>query len=120
MSYDYVRAQRVALKQIAKFGGGMNNARLDRGGVQRTCTAAILQFTNSERVGSLVQFGDLKALVSGFGVTVPPSFEDNDVLLFGTFVAGVWQLRDRLRLVAPATELAPSGVVIHWELQVRR
>jgi hypothetical protein len=116
--YNYPRAQLLSHRQIAKFGGGVNNGRLERAGVTRLCTVAILQYTNQQRDGSLIQFTDERALVSSVGLTVPPDMEQ-DVLVVGMFVSGVWQQVNRCKIVAPPGKLAPGGLVVFWDLQVR-
>lgn len=117
--FDYSRAQRVSHRQIAKFGGGENNARLDRSGVLRMCTVVLVEYKPQERDGNLIQFTDRRALVSPIGLTIDPDNE-LDVLVTGKFVAGVWQQLERLRIVVPPGKLAPAGTVIYWELQVRK
>jgi hypothetical protein len=116
--YNYQRAQLVAHRQIVKYAGGLNNGRLDRAGVLRNCTVAILQYTTQQRDGSLIQFTDERALVSSVGLTMPPDMEQ-DVLVVGRFVFGVWQQINRCRIVSPPGKLAPGGLVVFWDLQVR-
>jgi hypothetical protein len=118
-TYNYARAQLMAHRQIAKYGGGVDTGRLDRAGVLRPCTVAILQYTTQQRDGSMIQFTDERALVSVMGLSIPPD-QEQDVLVLGKYVNGVWQQINRCKIVAPPGRLAPApGIVVFWDLQVR-
>lgn len=117
--YDYTRAQRVAHRQIVKFAGGFeNNGRLDRGGVLRNCTVAIIDYRPQERDGNLIQWTDRRGLLSPVGLTTDPD-SDRDFLIFGKYIAGVWTQLEKLRIAAPPGKLAPAGTVVFWDLQLR-
>lgn len=106
MAFDVSRAQRTAHRQIARFGGGEGLARLRRGGVDRACTAALLEFSPRER--DLILEGARRALVSVIGLAVPPDHEQ-DLLVVGGEV---------LRIVLPARGPRPSGDPIFHDLTV--
>lgn len=114
MAYNYGRVQGRAHQLISKYG---RDAVLRRSSGDRSIKCVLIDFSTQERQGGLVQFGDQKALVSALGLTVPPDFEEDVLVVGGTdkFVSPF----TTYRLVAPPSKLDPAGTVIYWELQVR-
>jgi len=111
MGLNYTRMQKIVDRQIKNFGGGADNATLKRGSVSRSCSIVILQFTNQERVGNLLQWTDQRVLVSAKDLTTPPDNELDTLVHLGV----------EYRIVQPPTALAPDGeTVLYWELVVRK
>lgn len=87
-----------------------------KNGTTRKCFVVIDQYTPIERMGKLTNPIDQKALVSVKGLATKPDSE-NETLV--TLVRGTSTENEVLRIVAPATVIAPGGVTIMYELQVR-
>lgn len=121
MAYNYARTQGTALRLITKFG---REARLVRVvndvEVERKCICVLIDYTTSEIGGAngLIAYGDQKALVASKGLTIPPDNE-LDYLKIGANQSYVAPF-EKWRLVRPPSKLDPAGIVIYWELQVRK
>jgi hypothetical protein len=109
--FNYLRAQKIVDRQIQRFGGGSQKMSLRRALVDRPCTGVILQFTNAERQGSMIQFTDQRVLLSTVGLDTPPDNE-LDTLIHNDV---------EYAIIQPATPLAPDGeTVLYWDLAVRK
>lgn len=108
---NYLRAQRVVHRQISRFG---KLAALRRASVDRTCMAATVDFSTSDREGSLIQFGDLRVLISAYSLIgkEPPNPDQGDSLILNSI---------EYKILAPASKLCADNVtVLYWELQARK
>lgn len=76
--------------------------------VDTAITVAVVEYAQEVRDGTLIQSGDLRALVSVEGLSVTPTTADKLI------VGGVEHVIAR---IAP---LAPDGVVRFFDMQVRR
>jgi hypothetical protein len=117
VSFDYVRAQRLADRQIRKFG--MLCALRRSGRPDRQCRAVEADYTPQERIGGLVNPTDRLFLVSADSLAGGPPDQINES--FVTFVpfSNPPQDSEVLRQIRPPGRLAPGGTVIYWELHVR-
>lgn len=101
--YNFDRAQKAADHQIRRFGGA---ARLRRSGVDRTCTAAFLEYSPREK--GLLLDGARRVLVSPLGLSEPPNHE-LDLLVFAGSI---------YRIIAPVGGPRPAGKPIYYDLAV--
>lgn len=117
MVYNYNRSTATALRLIGSFG---REAMLERAGVRRAVTCVLIDYKTSERQSNnLIQHGDQKCLIAARNLTVPPDWEQ-DVLILGgprKFEPGPFE---KWRIIAPEGKLDPAGIVVYWELQVRK
>lgn len=72
-----------------------------------------------ERMGGLVNPLDVKALVSAKGLAIPPDHEKDRLV---TFVPGTNPpTEDSIyRIMVRPAPLAPAGVILYYELTVRK
>src|SRR5262245_29862830 len=110
---DYNRERAIADGMIRKYG---RPAVLRRADGDRSCWAFISEYTPQERIGSLKNATDRKALVSAVGLLIDPDSE-RDTLV--TFDPASGAEKPPLRIMSPVGKLAPADIVIYWELQVR-
>ena len=109
---NYVSLQRLADKLIKGFGGGANNASLRRGGVDRACSAVVVQFSASERKGDMFQWGDKKVLISALNLDPEPDNEQ-DTLVMNDGI--------EYKIAGPPVLLAPDNTnVLYWEVVARK
>jgi hypothetical protein len=114
MSINWARKVASADRMIKKYGQA---AVLRRGNAtDRPCTIAITNFSARDRAGQLVNLTDRIAYVSAKDLTTPPDFEQDRLI---TFVPGTTTISETLKIVAPAAPIAPGGIALMWELQVR-
>lgn len=92
-------------------------AKLRRAEGDRSCTVVLNEFTALERLGRTLDPLDNKALVSAKGLTIPPDSEKDRLV---TLVPGTNTEESIYRIVARPRPLAPAGVVLYWELTVRK
>jgi hypothetical protein len=59
---------------------------------------------------------DRRALVSAVGLTVEPDSEQDKLVTLNPVTGAE---NETLRIIAPIGKLAPTGIVIYWELQIR-
>lgn len=111
---DYSRQRAIADEMIRKYGAP---AILRRDSGDRGCVAFIADYTPFERQGKLINQTDRKALVTPIGLTIDPDSEQDKLVTLDP-ITGVE--RETLRIIAPVGKLAPTDIVIYWELQVRR
>jgi len=119
MAYDYSAAVAMADEMIHEYGAV---AVLRRTAGDRLCIACVLDYTPEERQGKLINAVDRFALLSAKdpsgALLEPPPNKDLDHLV--TFIPETYGEEDEvLKIVQPPGKLAPSGVVVYWELQVR-
>jgi hypothetical protein len=81
------------------------------------CVAFISDYSPHERMGKVINQTDRKALVSPVGLTIVPDSEQDRLVTLDP-VTGL-EL-ETLRIIAPIGKMAPAGVVVYWELQLRR
>lgn len=113
MSINWDRKIAAAHRMIEKYG---QVAALRRGVNDRPCTLAISNFSARDRAGAIVNLSDRLAYVSAKDLEVPPDYEQDRLV---TFTPGTTVENEVLKIVAPAAPIAPAGVVVMWELQVR-
>jgi hypothetical protein len=104
---DLKRSQRIADRQIRKFGRG-SQAFLVRSGVSRPCVAARSEYKVVER--GLFADGTERFLISALGLQVPPDFE-----LDQFDFKGVGQPRRRYRITATPLGPRPNGIVMFYD-----
>jgi len=105
VAFNYTRSQQTAHRQIARFGGP---AKLRRNGVDRDCTAAVVDFDPKDR--NLILDGARRVLVSplhnGAPLAIPPNHEQ-DLLIYKGEV---------LMLVQPPRGPRPAAISIFYDL----
>jgi hypothetical protein len=118
MGYDYSKPAATALRLLTKFGAAATIKQLSSDGynpatgtasvltASQACFAAVFDIEQKMVDGTNVLAGDKTAYVSASGVTEP---KEGSVL--------TWQGKD-YRIVKHKT-LAPAGVAVLFELQVR-
>lgn len=111
---DYQRQRSVADNMIRKYGAP---AILRRNDGDRGCWAFISDYSPSEKRGQLINPTDRRALISPLDLTVEPDSEQDRLV---TLDPATGAEKETLRIVAPIGKLAPSGIVIYFEAQVRR
>jgi hypothetical protein len=111
---DYSAEVRIADRLISKYGAP---AVLRRNTGDRACVAFISEYSPHERIGKVINQTDRKALVSPVGLTAAPDSEQDRLVTLDP-VTGL-EL-ETLRIIAPIGKMAPAGVVVYWELQIRR
>lgn len=111
---DYLRARRVADKQIRKWGA---RALLRRTGADdRECWAMEAELSANER-------RDLKSptnhvyLISAVDLDLGPVYAKDSLVTFEQ-PDGVVE-NPPFRQVAPTRPLSPGGIVIYWEIEVQ-
>lgn len=125
-AFNYARARRTADRLITKFGqvGAIRRSGETGGGDSTNsltpvlgassepadfpCTLVIVDYTQQERAGSLIEQTDRKALIATKGLTIEPT--NDDALVVGG---------DEYQIVS-VMPLAPGAVTVLWEAQVRR
>ena len=107
MAFDYQRALGRADRLIKRFGQA---ATLRRATGDRACICVLMQYSPRERVGSMIQATDQHAYISPVGLTIDPDNEEDKLVVNGV----------QYDIVAPAGRFKPAGVVLYWDLQVRR
>jgi hypothetical protein len=115
VTFNYLRVQAKVDRMIRKFG---RTGVLRRDSGDRTIQLVLVNYTASERANSLIQYNDQKAIVSAKDLVVPPDNE-LDKLVVGaarTFAAPF----TTYDIIAPPGKLDPAGVVVYYELQVRK
>ncbi len=113
MGYDWASSRATATRMINKFG---THAILRRATGDRDCIACMVDFLPRSNPGQLRNMPDRTFLVSADGLTVPPDAEQ-DHLVWTDPETGT---QEDMRLVAPIGKIAPAGIVLYYELQVRR
>lgn len=107
---DYQRIRRKADKLIARFGQP-TPAKLRRAGVDRNCTAVLIDYRSNEK--GLRLEGARRLLVSTFNpttrATLDPPDHEQDMVVFNNEV---------LRIVKPDEGLRPGGTTIFHDLEV--
>lgn len=107
---DYQRTRKKADKLITRFGQP-TPAKLRRAGVDRDCTAVLIDYRSNER--GLRLEGARRLLISTYNPTtrtdlVPPDHE-LDMVVFNN---------ELLRIVKPDEGLRPGGITIFHDLEV--
>lgn len=112
-----IAAQTAAASRIiARFGQAGTLRRIENVGdpwapaqveTDHAVTVAVVEYAQEVRDGTLIQSGDLRALVSVEGLTVTPTTADKLIVAGTTYV------------IARVSKLAPDGVARFHELQVR-
>jgi hypothetical protein len=111
--YDYKRVRETANRMITKYGRA---ARLERGGVQRPVTVAMINYDTQNR--DLESTLEQDAIMSAKNLTQDPDAEQ-DVLVLGAtekFIAPF----SRWKITKPPKKLDPAGTVVYWELKVQQ
>lgn len=120
MSFNYDKIAKLAQKKIDQFGQTITVTHVTQGAYNvATSTAAVTETTRTTRCvidmysikeidGNLVQVGDIKAILSAWGVTTP-TINDKITLSDGTVYT--------VRAVDP---LSPGGVPIIYTCQLRK
>ena len=114
--FDYPRARAAAERLIAKFGmpgalrrstpSGPANAPIITD-TDHACTLAVLDYEDARIDGTLIRRSDRLVYLSTAGLGVAPDQSDR-------IIAGEIYVIVRLR------PLSPAGVVVYYEVQVRR
>jgi len=110
---NWARLQGVADKLIKKYG---RNAILRRAAGDRPCTVVEIQFDPREQRGQLSDLIHRTILVSAVDLVLAPEMSKDTLI---TLVPGGTVEDEVLKIVAPPTRLAPGGIVVYWELNVR-
>lgn len=84
-------------------GGAENNALLRRNGVDRPCTAGVLDFSPAER--QLISAGAKRVAISAYGLAVAPHHELDKVVLFG----------EVLRILQPPKGPRADGLPVFYD-----
>ncbi|MGY2048908.1 hypothetical protein [Methylobacterium sp. JK268] len=127
-TFDYGRARRSADRLIARFGGpgailrasdagsgeDMTNGRSAAAVAAADpsaypCTLAVIDYDERDRDGTLIRQQDRRALIAAGGLAIEPTDAD--------------QLRDAsgdVYAIVTIKPLAPAGMVVMYDVQVRR
>lgn len=92
-----------------------------RGASDRRCYVHLTDYNAQEHQGELIQDTDQLGLVSAFapdGTVLAAPNNETEVLVRLHPVTGAET--ETLRIVAPPGKLDPAGVVLYWEIQLRR
>lgn len=118
-SFSSIRARNKCHQQIKKVEGSL--AILRSSGGDRQCYVYLTDYSANEKRGELIQATDQLGLVAPFApddsVLAAPDNE-SEVLVRLHPVTGAEI--ETLRIVAPPGKLDPAGVVLYWEIQLRR
>ena len=113
---NYQRQRNVAHDMIRKYGAPAILRR--SGGLgDRGCWVFISDYSPSEKRGQLINETDRRALVSPVGLTDAPDSEQDRLVTLDPATGAEAEI---LRIVSPIGKLAPGGIVVYWELQIRR
>lgn len=116
---DYTATRATAEKMLTKFGGVAairvetpGNGPAYAPGTPTTedyaCTIVITDYTANERMGTAIEANDKKVLVSTSGLAITPTVSDKLVVASKAYP------------IVNIKSLSPAGVVVMWEMQVRR
>lgn len=83
----------------------------------RTCTVVMATFSAIERMGNLVNAEDVKALIVAKGLAIPPDQNVDRLVLLDPATRVE---TDTYKIVGRPLPIAPGGVVLYYELQVRK
>jgi hypothetical protein len=117
MAFNYARAALTATRLIKNFGKAGTLERITKTGpaynpvsatVPHACQLAVVEYSNSERDGTLIMVGDKKAFVAVEGVTIEPTTADRLVI------------DGESHAIINVMSLKPGPVTVCWEMQVRR
>jgi hypothetical protein len=108
-SYNYAPIQKAAANLISQFGTDAIIRR--KGAGDFTVSVVIIEYHQSEKVGKLIQYNDRKALLAAQGLTFLPINVETDQLILDS--------GKPLQIVS-VFQVAPGGVDVMFELQVRR
>lgn len=92
-----------------------------RGVTDRHCHVHLTDYSAQERRGELIQATDQLGVIAAIapdGSILAEPDNETEVLVRLDPVTGAET--ETLRIVAPPGKLDPAGVVIYWELQLRR
>lgn len=116
---SYPKFQRLAKRLIKDFG--MIGA-LRRDGVDRDCWVVVPDYTAHERQSLANPVGHLALLAA----TAPdgtlldkPNWQQDKLVLYEQPLASPRVVSMILDIVAPQGDLAPAGITVYWELQVK-
>jgi hypothetical protein len=108
-SYDYSKILATAQNLVAKFG---QDAIIRRKGAGDFAVSVVMvEYHQAEKVGKLVQYNDRKAVMSAAGLGFLPINPETDQLV----LSGQKPMQ-----IVSVFQVAPGGVDIIFELQVRR
>jgi hypothetical protein len=120
MAHDYTKTRATADRMIRKWGSTAVLRRQDA--ADRQCTAFITNFDPMERMGKLTNPLDRKALVSALApdgtLLNPAPDEQKDRLIALDPSTGAET--DNLHIFEPPDRVDPAGVVVLYQLAVRR
>ena len=110
---DLSLSQTIAHDLIARNGA---IGALKRTSGAREAMMGIVQFTALERQGSLIQYDDIKFVVSGLDMrNQPPPDPELDTVVFPK------NSGNEYKMISPPNKLSPDGVtVMFWELACRK
>lgn len=117
--FNYARSAATASRLIARFGQSAsivrstagNGPAYDPGEPTETtyaCTLVVLDYTNSERDGTLILAGDKKVYLSTSGLSIEPSLADKI------------SVNGEAHNIISIKPLNPAGTVVMYEIQIRR
>lgn len=115
--FDYARTRATAERLIARFGqtGALRRTTSDNDPFNPTqtttdypCTFAVLDYAKKDVDGTLIKQTDQMVYLSTAGLAVAPETTDRLVVAGSPLT------------VVNVKPLSPAGVVVFWELQVRR
>jgi len=120
MVHDYTRTRSTADRMISKWGAVALLRR--QGAPDRKCMAFITSFTPQERMGRLTNPLDRKALVSAVSpdgaLLDPEPDEQKDRLIMLDPKTGAET--ENLHIFEPPDKIDPAGVIVLYQLAVRR
>lgn len=87
------------------------------GADDRSCTVVMDSFSALERMGRTLDPLDTKAYISAKSLTLPPDSEKDRLV---TLVPGTTTEEAQYRIVDRPRPVAPAGVVLLYEMTVRR
>lgn len=116
-AFDYTGLRATAQRLLSRFGQSATLTRRAASGTAYdptisetgyTVTVAVMEYSNREREGALIQTGDKKVYLSTEGLSITPTVAD-------TLTVG-----GAKHEIVNVMHLDPGGTVLMYELQVRR
>jgi hypothetical protein len=108
-SYNYAPIQKAAANLISQFGQGAVIRRRNVGDF--AVSVVVIEYHLAERVGKLIQFNDRKALLAAQGLPFLPINVETDQLIL--------DVDSKVLQIVSAFQVAPGGIGVIFELQVR-
>lgn len=117
--FDYAGMQATATDLIGFFG---MDALLRRGGVDRPCTACVYDYAPRNMETSLALPIERRVFIAATtgALTQAPDYDQDQLVTFVQPPANPPVVDEILNFASPAKKYAPAGLLVAYELVVRR